>query len=158
MGTTKNFAKAFIYLSTAASWASCSDSFMKSAPRSKTTALLELTATVDAAGNVTAAFDPTSTSVQVLRLTSGPLSGAGVALPPGSLAFPVSISVGAGETLASSDFGQQLGLSSNPITAAGPSVSFMPSTNIQASSPFTLSIPCKMMSSPTLWESSPEMK
>ncbi len=119
----------------------CNASFMKASPRSKTTSLVDLTTTVDAAGNVSAAFDPNSKSTQVLRLTTGALAGSGVALPPGALSIPVSITVGEGETLASSGFTQQLGLGSNAITAAGPSVSFIPSTNVQANSPFTLSIP-----------------
>lgn len=119
----------------------CSDKFMKSSPRSKTTALATLAAEVDAAGNVTASFDPKSTSVQVLKLSTGTLAGSAIAIPPGSLALPVSITVGEGETLASSTFSQDLGLSNNTITAAGPSVSFIPSQEVEAISPFTLSIP-----------------
>jgi hypothetical protein len=124
----------------------CQDSFMKQATADKTSAIASLSATVDEAGNITTSFDPNSGQTQVLKLASGALSGSAVAIPPGSLAIPVSITVGEGETLASSSFTQQIGLTENSVTAAGPSVSFIPSTNVQASSPFTLSLPFSMAS------------
>ena len=124
----------------------CRDSFMKQATADKTSAIASLSATVDEAGNITADFDPNSGQTQVLKLASGALAGSAVAIPPGSLAIPVSITVGEGETLASSSFTQQIGLTDNSVTAAGPSVSFIPSTNVQASSPFTLSLPFSLTS------------
>lgn len=124
----------------------CQDSFMKQTTADKTSAIASLTSEVDAAGNVTATFDPNSGQTQVLKLASGAFAGSAVAIPPGSLAIPVSITVGEGETLASSSFTQQIGLTDNSVTAAGPSVSFIPSTNVQASSPLTLSLPFSVAS------------
>ena len=122
----------------------CSDSFMQSSVRNKTSGLAALSTTVDAAGNITAAFDPNATSTQVMRFDSGTLAGSAIAIPPGALSIPVSITVGEGETLSSSEFLQTLGITSNNVTAAGPSVSFVPSTNVEATNPFTLSIPISM--------------
>ena len=95
-----------ITIITAFALVSCSDTFMKSDPRKKTSALADLTTNIDSAGNVTASFDPSSGSVQVLRISTGTLAGAGLAMPPGALSIPVSITVGEGETLASSSFGK----------------------------------------------------
>lgn len=119
---------------------SCGDSFMKQKVTNEAKGSFELAATADAAGNYTGAIDPNSTSTQVLR-ASGDLAGSAIALPPGALGMNLSITIGSGETLASSDTTQQLGLGDNTATAAGPSVSFVPSQNVQASNPFTLSIP-----------------
>lgn len=145
--TTTTFQLLFLGAFLSLSFTGCNDKFMKQSARSKTSSVAELAATVDSAGNVTAEFDPNSSSIQVLKLSTGSLAGTAIAIPPGSLAIPVSITVGEGETLASSSFTQDLGLTDNSITAAGPSVSFIPSTNVEASSPFTLSIP---MSTTTL--------
>lgn len=119
----------------------CQDSFMKQTTADKTSAIASLTSEVDAAGNVTATFDPNSGQTQVLQLNSGSIAGAAVAIPPGSLSIPVSVVVGEGESLASSSFSQQIGLTDNAIAASGPSVSFIPSQNVQATNPFTLAIP-----------------
>lgn len=119
----------------------CQDSFMKQTTADKTSAIASLTSEVDAAGNVSATFDPTSSQTQVLQLNSGSIAGAAVAIPPGSLSIPVSVVVGEGESLASSSFSQQIGLTDNTISASGPSVSFIPSQNVQATNPFTLAIP-----------------
>ena len=119
----------------------CQDSFMKQTTADKTSAIASLTSEVDAAGNVTATFDPNSSQTQVLQLNSGSIAGAAVAIPPGSLSIPVSVVVGEGESLASSSFSQQIGLTDNAIAASGPSVSFIPSQNVQATNPFTLAIP-----------------
>jgi hypothetical protein len=119
----------------------CQDSFMKQTTADKTSAIASLTSEVDAAGNVSANFDPNSSQTQVLQLNSGSIAGAAVAIPPGSLSIPVSVVVGEGESLASSSFSQQIGLTDNTISASGPSVSFIPSQNVQATNPFTLAIP-----------------
>lgn len=119
----------------------CGDSFMKQKVTNEAKGSFELAATADAAGNYTGAIDPSSTSTQVLRATSGGLAGSAIALPPGSLGINLNITIGSGETLASSDTTQQLGLGDNTASAAGPSVSFVPSQNVQATNPFTLSIP-----------------
>jgi hypothetical protein len=124
----------------------CSDSFMRTAVADKRGSMISIQAQLDAAGNVTGAFDPSSGSIQTLRISSGALSGAALAIPPGALSLALSVTVGEGETLASSSFTQQLGLSSNTITAGGPSISFIPSSNVQASSPFTLSLPLSALS------------
>jgi hypothetical protein len=119
----------------------CQDSFMKQTTADKTSAIASLTSEVDAAGNVSANFDPNSSQTQVLQLNSGSIAGAAVAIPPGSLSIPISVVVGEGESLASSSFSQQIGLTDNAIAASGPSVSFIPSQNVQATNPFTLAIP-----------------
>ena len=118
----------------------CGDSFMKQKVTNEAKGSLELATTADAAGNYTGAIDPNSTATQVLR-ASGSLAGSAIALPPGALGINLNITIGSGETLASSDTTQQLGLGGNTATAAGPSVSFVPSQNVQATNPFTLSIP-----------------
>lgn len=120
--------------------ASCKDSFMESSLSDETTSSLELAATADAAGNYTAALDPNATSTQVLR-AGGSITGSAIAMPPGALSLAVSITIGEGESLASSNTVQQLGLSGNSASAAGPAVSFVPSSSIEASNPFTLSLP-----------------
>jgi hypothetical protein len=119
---------------------------MKASPRSKTSALAALSATVDDAGNISAAFDPNSSTTQVLKFSTGTLAGSAIAIPPGALTLPVSITVGEGETLTSSQFLQNLGITDNNVTAAGPSVSFVPSQAVEASNPFTLSIPLTITS------------
>lgn len=118
----------------------CGESFMKQKTLNESTASLELAATADAAGNYTSAIDPNSKTTQVLR-AAGTLSGSAIALPPGALGIDLSITIGSGETLTSTDISQQIGLGDNTASAAGPSVSFVPSQNVQASTPFTLSIP-----------------
>jgi hypothetical protein len=119
----------------------CSDSFMKEKLKDSTTSAAELATTMDASGNVSATIDPNATSTQMMRASSGAVAGSAIAMPAGALSVPVTITIGQGETLASSDVSQQIGLSSNTATAAGPAVSFMPSSNVEASSAFTLSIP-----------------
>lgn len=126
----------------------CNDSFMKSSTRSRTSPVAPLGAVSDGTGNVTTTFDPNSKSTQVLQLSQGAVAGAAIALPPGALSVPVSLTVGEGETLASSYFTKQLGIVDNTIKAAGPSVSFIPDSNVEAALPFTLSIP--MSASTTL--------
>ncbi len=130
-----------IYLLLPFAFTNCGESFMKSSVKNEVQGSFELAATADAAGNFTSAIDPNSTSTQVLRASSGDLFGSAIALPPGSLSINLNITIGSGETLASSDVTQQLGLSNNAASAAGPAVSFVPSQNVQASNPFTLSIP-----------------
>lgn len=124
-----------------ASLAACSENFMSEKTIAKTTASTQLAATADAAGNYTAALDPNSTSTQVMRAATGAVAGSAIAMPPGALSIPVSITIGSGETLASSAMSQQMGISDNAASPAGPAVSFVPSSNVEASSPFTLSIP-----------------
>jgi hypothetical protein len=126
---------------------SCSDSFMKSRVADKTSISAELAATADAAGNYSAAMDPSSTSTQLMRASSGAVAGSAIAMPAGALSVPVTVTIGQGETLASSDVTQQLGMTDNSASAAGPAVSFMPSSNVQATSAFTLSIPVTSSSS-----------
>ncbi len=130
-----------LYLLLPFAFTNCGESFMKSSVKNEVQGSFELAATADAAGNFTSAIDPNSTSTQVLRASSGDLFGSAIALPPGSLSINLNITIGSGETLASSDVTQQLGLSNNAASAAGPAVSFVPSQNVQASNPFTLSIP-----------------
>jgi hypothetical protein len=126
---------------------SCSDSFMKSKVTDKTSISAELAATADAAGNYSAAMDPNSATTQLMRASSGAVAGSAIAMPAGALSVPVTVTIGQGETLASSDVTQQLGMSDNSASSAGPAVSFMPSSNVQASSAFTLSIPVSSSSS-----------
>ncbi len=119
----------------------CSDSFMKSSIRNKTSGLAALSTTIDEAGNITATIDPNATTTQIMRFDSGALAGSAIAIPPGALSIPVEITVGQGPTLSSADFLAEIGLTNNTVTAAGPSVSFIPSSNVEASNPFTLSLP-----------------
>jgi hypothetical protein len=120
---------------------SCHDKFMASSTRSKTSPLSAISSAIDAAGNVTGTIDPNSSVTQVLGFNSGALAGSGIAIPPGSLSLPLTITVGEGETLSSSEFLQDLGVSNNNLTAAGPSVAFIPSQSVEASNPLVLSIP-----------------
>jgi hypothetical protein len=130
----------------------CSDNFMQGSTIDASTSSLELAATADAAGNYTAEMDPNASSTQLLKASTGAVAGSAIAMPPGALSIAVSITIGQGETLASSDISQQLGLSDNSASVAGPAVSFVPSTSVQASSPFTLSIPVGSSSSLALTE------
>ena len=120
---------------------SCQDSFMKQTTADKTGAISRMAASVDDSGNVVASFDPTKAGTQLLSVASGAVSGAAIAIPPGSLSIPVSITVGEGVALASTNFTKQLGLTGNTINASGPSVSFTASQDVVAGNPFTLSIP-----------------
>jgi YD repeat-containing protein len=88
----------------------CSDSFMKSSIRNKTSGLAALSTTIDEAGNITATIDPNATTTQIMRFDSGALAGSAIAIPPGSLSIPVEITVGQGPTLSSADFLAEIGL------------------------------------------------
>ena len=120
--------------------ASCSEDFLKKKTLSKTSSMSELAATADSAGNYTASMDPNSGSTQLLRATSGAVAGSAIAMPSGALSIPISVTIGEGSSLTTSSSTQRMGLSSdNPATAAGPLVSFIASSAVEASSPFTLS-------------------
>ena len=115
----------------------CSNDFMKSAVRNNSLAMDELAVVQDEAGNYVVGFTSDSNATQVLRTSSG----ASIMMPPGSLSIPITLTIGAGESLATSELASTLGLSGNNATSAGPSVSFIPSANIEAANPFSLSIP-----------------
>lgn len=115
----------------------CSNDFMKSAVKNHSYAMDELSVVQDEAGNYVAGFTSDSNATQVLRTSLG----ASIMMPPGSLSIPITLTVGAGESLATSELASTLGLSRNNATSAGPSVSFIPSANIEATNPFSLSIP-----------------
>lgn len=119
----------------------CNDKFMAQSARSKTSALAAISTTVDEAGNISGNIDPNASATQLLKFNSGELAGSAIAIPPGALSIPVAVTVGAGESLSSSQFLQDVGINNNSISAAGPSVAFTPSQPIQATNPLTLSIP-----------------
>lgn len=119
----------------------CNDKFMAQSARSKTSALAAISSTVDEAGNISGNIDPNASATQLLKFNSGELAGSAIAIPPGALSIPVAVTVGAGESLSSSQFLQDVGITNNSISAAGPSVAFTPSQPIQATNPLTLSIP-----------------
>jgi hypothetical protein len=77
---------------------------MKQTTADKTGAISRMAASVDDSGNVVASFDPTKAGTQLLSVASGAVSGAAIAIPPGSLSIPVSITVGEGVALASTTF------------------------------------------------------
>jgi hypothetical protein len=120
---------------------SCEDKFMKQTTADKTAAIATLQTKLDDSGNHVASFDPTKSETQLMRITSGAIAGAAVAIPPAALSIPVSIAVGEGVSLATSSFSQTLGITDNKINAGGPSVSFSASQDVVASNPMTLSIP-----------------
>ena len=120
---------------------SCEDKFLKQATADKTAAISTLQTTLDDSGNHVASFDPTKSETQLMRITSGAIAGAAVAIPPAALAIPVDVTVGEGVSLASTSFSNTLGLTDNKIAAGGPSVSFTASQDVVASNPMTLSIP-----------------
>ncbi len=128
----------------------CNDKFMAQSARSKTSALAAISTTVDEAGNISANIDPSSSATQLLKFSSGELAGSAIAIPPGALSIPVSVTVGAGESLSSSQFLQDVGITNNSISAAGPSVAFTPSQPVEATNPLTLSIPFSSGSSLSL--------
>ncbi|MCX6127268.1 MAG: Ig-like domain-containing protein, partial [Proteobacteria bacterium] len=132
----------------------CSEDFMAAKVKDHSTAATELSTTTDAAGNFSAALDPSSKSTQTMRATSGAVSGSAIAMPSGSLSIAVNVTIGEGATLASASTNKQIGLADNPATAAGPAVSFVPSSSVQASSPFTLAIPITASGSLALADSS----
>ncbi|MCX6127116.1 MAG: hypothetical protein NTV34_20525 [Proteobacteria bacterium] len=144
---TTKFATKLAAIAAIATTPSCSEDFMQSKVVNSTTVSTELAATADSAGNVTGAMDPTATSTQVLRAKGGAVSGSAIAMPFGALSIPVNVTIGEGETLTSSSSTQQMGMADNAATSAGPAVSFVPSTNVEAASPFTLAIP---LGSPSL--------
>lgn len=121
--------------------ASCSNDFLPNKLKTSTTGAQQLSALADSAGNYTASMDPNGSITQFVKVPSGVIAGSAIAMPPGALSISVSVTIGQGETLASSQMSQQLGMTSNTATAAGPAVSFVPSESIMASSPFSLSIP-----------------
>ncbi|MCX6117297.1 MAG: hypothetical protein NT027_07135 [Proteobacteria bacterium] len=125
----------------------CTETTMKSKATDQRSALAQLAATTDSAGNITGDIDPSSGVTQVLKSTSGKFAGAAVALPVGALSIPISITIGEGESLASASTISQIGLSGNSASAAGPSVSFIPSSSVEAANPFTLSIPMSISTS-----------
>lgn len=120
---------------------SCEDKFLKQATADKTAAISTLQTTLDDSGNHVASFDPTKSETQLMRITSGAIAGAAVAIPPAALSIPVAVTVGEGVSLASTSFSNTLGLSDNKLAAGGPSVSFTASQDVVASNPMTLSIP-----------------
>jgi len=128
----------------------CNDKFMAQSARSKTSALAAISTTVDEAGNISGTIDPSASATQLLKFSSGELAGSAIAIPPGALSIPVSVTVGAGESLSSSQFLQDVGITNNSISAAGPSVAFTPSQPVEATNPFTLSIPFSSGSSLSL--------
>lgn len=138
----------YLIITTLLFFAACKDNFMQGKTTSYSTASIQLAGTKDSSGNYTAAISSDATSTQVLRATDGNVAGSTIAFPPGSLSIPVNVTIGSGETLTSAAIGNQLGISANATTAAGPSVSFVPSVAVQANTPFTLSIP--LTSSSTL--------
>ena len=114
---------------------------MKQATADKTAAIATLKTTLDDSGNHIASIDPTSAETQLMKVTTGAVAGAAVAIPPMAISIPVSITVGEGVSLASTSFSRDLGLTDNKITAGGPSVSFTASQDVTATNPMTLSIP-----------------
>lgn len=128
----------------------CNDKFMAQSAREKTSALAAISTTVDEAGNISGTIDPNASVTQLLKFSSGELAGSAVAIPPGALSIPIAVTVGAGESLTSTQFLQDVGISNNSIAAAGPSVAFTPSQPVQATSPLTLSIPFSAPSSLSL--------
>jgi hypothetical protein len=128
----------------------CNDKFMAQSARSKTSALAAISTTVDEAGNISGTIDPSASATQLLKFSSGELAGSAIAIPPGALSIPVSVTVGAGESLSSSQFLQDVGITNNSISAAGPSVAFTPSQPVEATNPLTLSIPFSSGSSLSL--------
>jgi hypothetical protein len=135
----RSFFFAFIFM-----MGSCNDNFSKSSVRDRSSKIASVATVVDAEGNVSSALDSTSTVTQTMRASTGAAAGSALSMPPGALAFPVSVTIGEGASLTSSSTSAQMGLSGNAVTAAGPSISFMPSAAIEASSPFTLSIPVSL--------------
>lgn len=132
---------AILFLGTSLLFTSCEDKFMKQTTADKTAAIATLQTKLDDSGNHIASFDPTKSETQLMRITSGAIAGAAVAIPPAALSIPVSIAVGEGVSLATSSFSQTLGITDNKINAGGPSVSFTASQDVVASNPMTLSIP-----------------
>lgn len=128
----------------------CNDKFMAQSARSKTSAFAAISTTVDEAGNISGTIDPSASATQLLKFSSGELAGSAIAIPPGALSIPVSVTVGAGESLSSSQFLQDVGITNNSISAAGPSVAFTPSQPVEATNPLTLSIPFSSGSSLSL--------
>ncbi|MCX6117904.1 MAG: hypothetical protein NT027_10195 [Proteobacteria bacterium] len=125
---------------------SCTDTFMKTKAVNQRALTADLAATADSAGNYSATIDPNSNATQRFKAGAGSVYGAAIALPVGALSIPISITIGEGESLTSST--QQIGLSSdNPATAASSSVSFVPSSAVEAANPFTLSIPISITTS-----------
>ncbi|MCX6117903.1 MAG: hypothetical protein NT027_10190 [Proteobacteria bacterium] len=125
---------------------SCTDTFMKTKAVNQRALTADLAATADSAGNYSANIDPNSNATQRFKAGAGSVYGAAIALPVGALSIPISITIGEGESLTSST--QQIGLSSdNPATAASSSVSFVPSSAVEAANPFTLSIPISITTS-----------
>lgn len=132
---------AVLFLGPLLLFVSCEDKFMKQTTADKTAAIATLQTKLDDSGNHVASFDPTKSETQLMRITSGAIAGAAVAIPPAALSIPVSIAVGEGVSLATSSFSQTLGITDNKINAGGPSVSFTASQDVVATNPMTLSIP-----------------
>ena len=132
---------AVLFLGPLLLFVSCEDKFMKQTTADKTAAIATLQTKLDDSGNHVASFDPTKSETQLMRITSGAIAGAAVAIPPAALSIPVSIAVGEGVSLATSSFSQNLGITDNKINAGGPSVSFTTSQDVVATNPMTLSIP-----------------
>lgn len=100
-----------------------------------------IVATREVDGAVIAALDPNSTAIQLVQAPStGEIAGTEVAFPPGSLAIATEVTIQEGAqlgdetTLAALDIGSGL-------TSSGASVSITSSESIDASQPFTVSLP-----------------
>ncbi|MCX6119331.1 MAG: hypothetical protein NT027_17465, partial [Proteobacteria bacterium] len=81
------------------------------------------------------------------KVKSGSVYGASVALPVGSLSIPISITIGAGETIATSSTLAEVGYSAGSVGETDSSVSFESDPATELINPMTLSIPLKKKSS-----------
>jgi hypothetical protein len=141
MGRHFTFSKYLVKLWVLTSFAACDDNFMKSRVSDRTSTVKLMASSTDSSGNISTSFDPSSTETQVLKAGAGKVAGAALAMPQGALSIPISVTIGEGSSLVTSASTSDIGLESGSATAAGPSVSFVPSAAVEANAAFTLSIP-----------------
>jgi hypothetical protein len=97
--------------------------------------------TTSTRGGVRADLDPNATTAQLIKLTSGELSGVTIAFPVGSLSIPVSVTVTPGAAVNGSLMMGNLNMSSNSVTASGTPVEVSVNKSIDLKNPMVLSLP-----------------
>lgn len=102
--------------------------------------------TTDADGATVGRLSASSSVDQVVTSDSETLRGATLSLPAGAIGIDLDVKITEGAALASADAATSLGITSDAVTAAGPTVVFNPSQAVEASVPFTLSIPIEAAS------------
>lgn len=102
--------------------------------------------TTDADGATVGRLSANSSGDQLVTANAAALQGASLSLPAGAIGIDLDVTITEGAALATADTATSLGIASDDVAAAGPTVVFNPSQAVEASVPFTLSIPLEAAS------------